>query len=393
MKILYFSPHPHLFLQDQTGYGTHMREMIAAFERMGHDVHFFVAGEQSILANRPQTAGSPSSRIKKIIKAILPQLVWETARDFRLLLLDKKNEQRLNQIVMDFQPDVLYERSHYGMIAGVRVALKHDVHHVLEVNSPNVAERIKLSGPSLLSKRASSHDTWAFSNSSHVLTVSRHLALELSIPNIAKKWSVTHNAIRPGQEKQSSLNLDRSDFDIQNSAFLVGFVGSIFPWHGVDLLIEAIHSLNKENADIQALVVGDGEILRELKEMAIRLGISEKVHFVGAVDHHDTFAYTQLCDALVLPKSHSYGSPVKIFEYALVNKPCIVPSTPPIEEVFVKKKHGWIIRPTVQELAGAIIEIKSAPENAAALSSNWHQEVVRSHTWEQNASIALEMNP
>ena len=72
------------------------------------------------------------------------------------------------------------------------------------------------------------------------------------------------------------------------------------------------------------MIVGDGEIRQELKEKSVSLGIKHKIHFVGSIPHCDTFAYTQLCDILILAKSHSYGSPVKIFEYALAKKPSIV---------------------------------------------------------------------
>ena len=44
MKILYYSPHPHLNLSAETGYATHMREMINAFQERGHTVILVIRG-------------------------------------------------------------------------------------------------------------------------------------------------------------------------------------------------------------------------------------------------------------------------------------------------------------------------------------------------------------
>ena len=105
------------------------------------------------------------------------------------------------------------------------------------------------------------------------------------------------------------------------------------------------------------------------------LGIEDKVHFMGSVKQKDTFAYTQLCDILVMPKSNSYGSPVKIFEYALSEKPCIVPSTAPVREVFKAGLHGWEVEPYEELLVEAINSITSNPSRAVKLSQNWRKKV------------------
>ena len=101
----------------------------------------------------------------------------------------------------------------------------------------------------------------------------------------------------------------------------------------MDLIIDAVQHLQQEGKNVQALIVGDGEIRGALEEDVKTLGLSNCIQFTGTVQHKDTFAYTRLCDALVLPRSHSYGSPVKLFEYGLIGKPCIVPNVAPVIEV------------------------------------------------------------
>lgn len=389
MKILFYSPHPHLRIEDQTGYGTHMREMIAAFESQGHKVHFHIAGQQIVRTATKQKSKTRQSTLKSILKFLLPQLIWETIKDLQLIRLDHANRGVLNSLVDEFKPDVIYERSHYSMVSGVKVAKDRGIHHILEVNSPNVEERIKLSGRSLVTRRASRMDRWAFSNTDHVLTVSTYLAEHLDITRIAKRWSVTPNAIRPGQQEDSTLVISRQSIRIDDSAVLLGFVGSIFPWHGVDLIIDSVALLRKRGRNVQAIIVGDGAILEELQSLAEFHNLKEAIHFIGSVPQCDTFAYTQLCDILVMPKSNAYGSPVKIFEYGLMRKTCIVPNTDPVREVFQNGVHGWVIDPSIMSLTSAIKEIMDHSSKSSTAAINWQKKVLECHTWHVNANRAL----
>ena len=391
MKVLYYSPHPHLHIEDQTGYGTHMREMIAAFEELGHEVKFLIAGEQTIRSQASATSMQKPSRLKPILKAIIPNIIWESVKDLALIRLDRASGEKLAELAANFQPDVIYQRSHYGMVSGVQVARNFGIHHVLEVNSPNVDERIRLSGASLLAQHARKRDTWTFNHSDHVVVVSTYLAEYLKIDQIAQKWSVTPNAIRKGQELESTLEVSRESLNIETSAFLLGFVGSIFPWHGVDLIIDAIQQLQGEGKDVQALIVGDGEIRGTLEENVRTLRLSNYIHFTGTVPHKDTFAYTRLCDALVMPKSNAYGSPVKIFEYGLIGKPCIVPNVAPVNEVFKHGQHGWVADSNAEAIVTAIKLVIESPAKAEKCAENWLKKVTARHAWQANANVASSL--
>ena len=389
MKILFYSPHPHLHIEDQAGYGTHMREIIGAFEELGHEVKFLIAGEQTMRPQANATSLQKPSHLKQILKAIIPGIIWETVKDLALIRLDHASGNRLAELAANFQPDVIYQRSHYGVVSGVQVAREFGIHHVLEVNSPNVDERIRLSGQSLLAQHARKKDAWTFSHSDHVVVVSTFLAKNLRIDQIAKNWSVTPNAIRKGQELESTLEVSRKSLNIESSAFLLGFVGSIFPWHGVDLIIDAVQHLQQEGKNVQALIVGDGEIRGALEEDVKTLRLSNYIHFAGTVPHKDTFAYTRLCDALVMPKSNAYGSPVKIFEYGLIGKTCIVPNVAPVIEVFKHGQDGWVVDPHEEAIVAAIESVIQSPEKAEKCADNWHEKVTLNHSWQANAVVAL----
>jgi glycosyltransferase involved in cell wall biosynthesis len=80
--------------------------------------------------------------------------------------------------------------------------------------------------------------------------------------------------------------------------FLVGYVGRLVKEKGVDLLLQALAGLP---TSVQAMIVGDGEELLSLRNLAARLDVAGRVEFVPAVSSaRIPSIYTQL-DALVLP--------------------------------------------------------------------------------------------
>jgi glycosyltransferase involved in cell wall biosynthesis len=79
---------------------------------------------------------------------------------------------------------------------------------------------------------------------------------------------------------------------------LLLFVGVLRYYKGLEYLITAIRHVNA-----RLLVVGEGPMAEEWQNLTVRLGLADKVFFVG--QHVDDLpAYYQACDLFVLPSSH-----------------------------------------------------------------------------------------
>ena len=158
------------------------------------------------------------------------------------------------------------------------------------------------------------------------------------------------------------------------------------------MIIEAVAHLRQQGKNVQAMIIGDGTIRKELEALADSFHLTDEIRFVGSVAQRDTFAYTDLCDILIMPKSNAYGSPVKIFEYALAQKPCIVPNTSPVTEVFEHEEDGWVVDSSLNSIVSAIESIIDSPEKAEKCANNWHKKVISKHTWQANADVALRIH-
>ena len=389
MKILYYSPHPNLHLNASTGYGTHMREMMEAFKRKGHEVLPVILGD---LETNTEVVASNKLFVKKVIKKIIPNYLWKSLKDYKLIKFDLLAEQILEQRVIAFNPDFIYERGSYLQSSGVKIAKKFNLKHYIELNAPFVEESTSFEGvEGFFKKKALQIEKKQLMESEKVIVVSSALQNYYSekYQIDKRKILITSNCIH-ADDVISDRELKQeliSRYHLEGKR-IIGFVGSIFPYHGVDLLIEAFSQLQLLYADLQLLIVGDGALLPKLKSYADSLGIN--VIFTGPVAHKEIYTYIDVMDIAVMAKSNWYGSPVKLFEYGAMGKTIIAPDTKPVRDVMEDGVDGLLVKPEVQDLKNAISLIMEDTELGMKMGKNFKNKVFANYTWDAMASKILD---
>jgi glycosyltransferase involved in cell wall biosynthesis len=387
MKILYYSPHPHLNLSDPSGYATHMREMIEAFKNNGHEVETLIMGGE----HKRKLPVGEASRLKEVIKRVIPRFLWETLKDFNLAHQDKSFEKVLLEKANKFKPDIIYERYNYLQESGRKVAEFLKIKHYVEVNSPYTYERKTYQGSSLFLKRADKIERNVFENANKLFVVSSALQEHFSKKHSMSKenFIITPNAINFEKIKVNTLNL-REELWIDKTTIVIGFVGSISEWHGVELLIYLQERLFQENYNVTTIIVGGGRQLDELKELSKQKHLGKQVMFVGSVQHKEVYDYINCFDIAIMPKSNWYGSPIKIFEYAALKKPVIAPNNIPVRDVMQHQIHGYLSETNLDALFLAskyMIEHKLERDKMAM---NFYEKVKEKHTWKKMAEEIIK---
>ncbi|MBK9450074.1 MAG: glycosyltransferase family 4 protein [Bacteroidetes bacterium] len=390
MKILYYSPNPNLNLSDPAGYGTHMREMIKAFRALGHEVEVHIMGGTE---PKPSVAAKPSL-MKRLAKVVIPARRWQTLKDQRLEEFDNDAYDRLLLKMREFKPDFVYERANYFQTSGVNAARRLKVMHFLEVNSPYVEEKVELEGDSGMLEKAREKEGWQLTKTDHVLVVSSSLREYFLHQHrvYAAKFSVVPNAIDPekGKVNPQDVAAVKSQYNLEGKT-VVGWVGSIQPWHGVETLISSFAVVAKQRADIALLVVGSGETIATMQKLAAESGVADRIHFTGSIPHAQVFAHIAAMDIAVLPDTKWYCSPIKIFEYGLLGKAIVATHHAAVLDVMVPDQDGIIIEPGAERLQAALLKLIADPALRSQLGAHWQQKVLRSHTWEANARRVLEL--
>lgn len=86
---------------------------------------------------------------------------------------------------------------------------------------------------------------------------------------------------------------------------VLGFLGSFYPYEGLDLLIAALPDLRQRAPNIALLLVGGGQCEADLHAQAKALGVEDLVCFVGRVPQSEILAYYELVDLFVFPRRKS----------------------------------------------------------------------------------------
>lgn len=394
MKILYYSPHPTHDIVSEVGYATHQREVILALKEMGHDVLPVIMGgtEASDLNPVARDTYQPS-KLKSIIKKLMPSWLWTSFNNYKLRQHDKRAGERLQKALNDFKPDLIYERSEYLQDSGAKLASSLGIPYFLEVNAPFVEEMNAFEGYSLYHPLAHKIEKYKLDKADKVFVVSTSLADFLKKHYLcdAQKILVQPNCINPTKisVQSDAINQIKTNFSIGEKK-VIGFVGSMFPYHGVDLLISAFADVHKRHPESVLMVVGDGSILKQLKDQAVGLGIHNDVIFTGKIPHKEVFNYISAMDICIMARSNWYGSPVKLFEYGLMKKPIIAPDTMPVRDVMEHGQDALIIKDDVESLKSALENLLNDTALANHLAGNFYQKVMDAYQWKHAANNIIK---
>lgn len=165
----------------------------------------------------------------------------------------------------------------------------------------------------------------------------------------------------------------------------VGFVGTLKPWHGLDLLIDAMVLLRERWDQLRLLVVGDGPERARLDQRVTALGMADLAHFTGPVDSSQIPGLLTSMDIAVAPYPHIdgfYFSPLKLFEYMAAGRACVTTRVGDLPDLIDDGQTGLLAPPDdPQALARAIGQLIDAPSLRAQLGAQARQRAVDQHDW------------
>lgn len=161
----------------------------------------------------------------------------------------------------------------------------------------------------------------------------------------------------------------RAALRLPAGAFIVAYAGLTFAYRGLDLLVRAFaHLAGGDKGAILALVGGRPSEVEELRALATKLGIAERVIMTGQIGQEQTALYLNAADALAIPDTVTgmTASPLKLFEYMAVGKPIVCKDIPALREV-LDDSALFFPEDDVEALASALARLGADREEATQL--------------------------
>lgn len=285
--------------------------------------------------------------------------------------------------------DFVYERYSLWSHAAMDHAADAGVPGLLEVNAPLIEEQALHRG---LHDRAGAEAVArrVFRAASAVVAVSEEVAryvVDRGAP--AGRVHVIPNGVDPGRFP-TGLPPSRP---APPGVFTVGFVGTMRPWHGLPVLLDAVETLHRLDPRVRLLAVGDGPERAAIEADAGRRGLGGAVEFTGAVTRDAVPALLASMDAAVAPyprDANFYFSPLKVYEYMAAGLPVVASRVGQVAQILEADVTGLLCEPgDAAALAGAIQRLRQDPVLRGRLGGAARRIVAERHTWDAVAAQIL----
>ena len=176
------------------------------------------------------------------------------------------------------------------------------------------------------------------------------------------------------------------ELGIREDDFVVGFTGILRPWHGLELLVDAVANMVRRGSKVFLLIVGDGPYRRPLEDRMNELGVAGAIRITGRIAHEMVPEYVSLFDVAVSPRATFYASPMKVIEYMALGKPVIVPRTPNFLDIVDEGVNAVTFEDgNAAALEGALVALSESPNSGRDLGRRGRQKVEARLNWLWNA--------
>ncbi|NMX21366.1 hypothetical protein C5S30_02790 [ANME-1 cluster archaeon GoMg4] len=221
-------------------------------------------------------------------------------------------------------------------------------------------------------------DKMTLKKSDKIIAVSNELKEDIKkqykVPE--EKLVVNPNGIDVNKFKPMNVEDLRRKWNLTNEKLIVS-VGAINKQKGFHLLLKILPEILKEDKKVKLFIVGIGPYLQALKDMAVKLNISNNVIFTGKVSDEDLPKYYNLADICVFPTLRMEGLPLVVPEAMACVKPVIASRIGGIPTAIENNKDGILIEPgNLKELKGKILEVLRDEKLAKKLGENARKKVV-----------------
>jgi glycogen synthase len=206
------------------------------------------------------------------------------------------------------------------------------------------------------------------------------------------KITLIPNAVDPAEftfERTVDAEL-RQKLGLEGKTVL-GFIGSMYAYEGLDLLIRALPLVLERRADVALLLAGGGPMEEKLRALANELGVMQAIRFVGRVPHADVTRYYDLVDLFVYPR-HSMRltelvTPLKPLEAMARGRIVLASDVGGHRELVRADETGFLFKAgDVGALTEAVIRVLELRPEWPRIQHAARQFIERERTWRHSVA-------
>lgn len=286
---------------------------------------------------------------------------------------------RAEKLAQDEDFDIVHNHDWMTAPAAVKVKERTGKPMIMHVHATEVDRTLGNPNPQIYEK-----EVFGMQNADKIIAVSNRTKDKI-VKNYGidpKKVEVVHNAIEQVESKYGPIAKS-----IYKDDKIVLFLARLTAMKGANYLLEAAPKVLKHLPKTKFVFVGRGELMEELIEMSVELGISHKVTFTGFLPHDQVDRAYSSAHAFVMP---SVAEPFGITPLEAIKNgtPVIISKQSGVSEVLqnVLKVDFW----DVDEMANKLIAILKYGVLAEELVNNSKKDLQRL-TWNRQTKQIFDI--
>lgn len=357
------------------GCSVHVQEVLRELVRRHRTVHLITT----------RTGGEPPADLANVVVHALPRPAGTLAeREVAQCAADTQAARVLAGIHAREPVGLVYQRYALWGAATLETARRIGVPSVLEINAPLLAEQATHRG--LVDADEATRRT---------LRLLAAADAPFAVAGPVARWASTMDPRgRTVPTIGNGVDVDRFTpgpvrDTTEPSDLTVAFSGTFKPWHGLDVLVDAVAAAIASGAALRLLLIGDGPELAATCARAAAAGVP--VTATGQVTPSQVPALLRTADlaAAPYPAGEHYFSPLKVAEYLAAGLPTVASAIADIPDLVADGTEALLVPPgDVAATAAALRslgcdvglrrELAAAGRRAAEQRLSWAAVVDRS---------------
>lgn len=196
--------------------------------------------------------------------------------------------------------------------------------------------------------------------------------MKWEVGKLYKKKAIVLKGAFPSEilSYKPKINIKKK-LDLSNKRIILN-VNRLDPRKRVDIVVRAFKNICDRFDDAELVIGGIGPEKKKLKILVNKLGIQERVTFVGYIKDEELWDYYSMCDVFVHPNWADFA--ISPLEALALGRKVVWSTEVEMDEQQTKNKHIFPAEPTVDEFTRAI-------EQALTSSVTEYYDISK-YTWE-----------
>jgi glycosyltransferase involved in cell wall biosynthesis len=292
---------------------------------------------------------------------------------------------------MQVRPHLIHAHLHEGIVIGKVVSWLCGVPLVGDLQGSLVGELVQhgfITQGSVPYRLFAALERWIVRWPNHLVLSSDRATegvaapAQLAVPTTIVEDGVDEHVFvprQPGEDLRARLGLDA----IPGSRKIIGFLGVLSEYQGVDVLLEAARLVVARHPDVHFLIMGYPNV-EQYRSRAAALGLSGHVTLPGRIPYAQARDYIAACDIAFSAKKDVTEANGKLLNYMAVGLPTVATDTRVNRQVLGDDAALYAQVDDAVSLAEAVLLLLHDEVKAKAMGAAARARVVTKFSWSVN---------